>query len=103
MGLLAIIVIVIVIMIILELFKHHFTKGLMKYLIIILILLFILLIASAYIDFGDFLGEGSTFANTGAAIAEGVAEDVEQINIDESETADTISKTIKKFFQKILE
>ena len=103
MGLLIIIIALIVILIVLELFKHQFTKSLMKYLIIIIILIFILLVASAYVDFGDFLGEGTTFSNTGAAIAEGVSDDVEEIDITESETLQTISEKTKEFLKKIIE
>lgn len=103
MGLLLIVIVIIAILILLELFKHHFTKGILKYFIILGILLFILLIASAYIDFGDYVGEGSTFSNTGHAIAEGVTDDIEDIDIQESETLSTIGEKTKEFFQKILE
>ncbi|HIH14902.1 MAG: hypothetical protein QT08_C0014G0007 [archaeon GW2011_AR17] len=103
MGLLAIVLVFIGILIVLELFKHHFTKGLMKYLIVGIVLLFLLLIASAYIDFAALLGEGSTFASTGEVIAEGVRDDVKDIDIDKSETVQTISEKTKEFFQKLLE
>ncbi|MDP3727847.1 MAG: hypothetical protein Q8R18_00165 [bacterium] len=103
MGLLVIILIVIGILIVLELFKHHFTKGLMKYLVVGIVLIFLLLVASAYIDFGELLGEGSTFASTGQVIAEGVSDDLEDVNIEESETLQTLSEKTKEFFQKILE
>lgn len=103
MGLFLIIVVVLAILILAELFKHHFTKGLVKYLIIFVILIFILLVASAYIDFGDYIGEGSTFANTGHAIADGVTDDVEKIDIKESQTLETFKEKTKEFFQKIVE
>lgn len=103
MGLLILILVIIGILILLELFKHHLTKGIMKYLIIFIILIFILLITSAYIDFGDYVGEGSTFANTGHAIADGVTDDLENIDIEESETLNTIGEKTKDFFKKLLE
>lgn len=103
MGLLTVILVIIGILILMELFKHHFTKGIIKYFIVFLILAFLLLIASAYIDFGDYVGEGSTFANTGHAIAEGVTDDLEQVDIEESETVQTLGEKTKEFFQKLLE
>ncbi len=103
MGLLTIIIAVIVILVLIELFKHHFTKGLVKYLAISIIFIFILLIASAYIDFGDYVGEGSTFSNTGHAIADGVADDVEDVDIRDSETLNRMGEKTKEFFSNLLE
>lgn len=103
MGLLIVILVIIGILILLELFKHHITKGIIKYLIIFIILIFVFLISSAYIDFGDFIGEGSTFSNTGHAIAEGISDDFEDVNIKESETLNTLGEKTKEFFKEILE
>ena len=103
MGLLAIVIAVIVILVLMELFKHHFTKGLVKYLAIFIVLVFVLLIASAYVDFGDYVGEGSTFSNTGHAIADGVTDDLEDVDIKESETLNTLGEKTKDFFSDLLE
>lgn len=103
MGLLIVILVVVGILILLELFKHHFTKGIIKYLVISIILIFVLLIASAYIDFGDYVGEGSTFSNTGHAIADGVTDDLDDVDIKDSETIQTIGEKIKEFFSQFLE
>ena len=100
MGVLLVIGIVLGILILLELLKHHFTKGLMKYMIICLILILVLLILSSYIDFGALVGKESTFAKTGAVIAEGVEKDVEDIDFDESKTLAAFSEKTKEFLQK---
>ena len=103
MALLELIVVVIALLIIFELFKHHFTKGILKYFIIFVVVLFILLIASAYIDFGSILGEGSTFSNTGQAIAGGVSNDLEGVDIQGSDTLHTIGEKISDYFKQLLD
>ena len=103
MALLELIIVIIAILILFELFKHHFTKGLLKYLVIFVILIFILLIASAYIDFGSLLGQGSTFSNTGQAISNGVGSDLKDVDIGGSDTLHAIGEKITDFFKQIVE
>jgi len=103
MGLLALVIAVVAILVILELFKHHFTKSLMKYMIFIIVFIFILLIVSAYVDFGSLIGKDSTFSHTGAVIAEGVSDDADTFDFTESETLTTISEKTKEFFRNIID
>ena len=103
MGLLLVIAVVVGILILIEVFKHHFTKSLLKYFIILGILVLTLLIASAYIDFGTLIGQGSTFSQTGHVIVDGVSSDVKDIDITHSETLSTISEKTKDFFQNLLD
>ncbi len=103
MALLELIIVIIAILILFELFKHHFTKGLVKYLVIFLILIFILLIASAYIDFGSLLGQGSTFSNTGQAISNGVGNDLKDVDFGGSDTLHAMGEKITDFFKQLLE
>lgn len=103
MKLLVIIGVIVGMIVLVELFKHHFTKGLMKYMVLFFILLLVLLVASAYIDFGQFIGRGSTFAETGSAIAEGVEKDLEGLDLKESETIDKVSKKAEEFFENLFD
>lgn len=103
MGLLEIILIFVGILVILELFKHHFTKGLLKYGVAALILLFVFLLVSAYFDLGTFFSKDNTFAKTGAVIADDVSEDLEHINIDKSKTVETLGDKIKEMIRNLLD
>lgn len=103
MALLELILVIIAILIIFELFKHHFSKGLVKYFLIFIVVIFILLIASAYIDFGSLLGQGSTFSNTGQAIAGGVSNDLHGVDIQNSDTLHALGEKISDFFKQLLE
>ena len=102
MAILAIILIIVVILIVMELIKHHFTKGIMKYLIVAIVLLFLLLIASAYMDFGALIGKESTFSQTGKVIADGVSDDLKDIDIKGSETLKIIGEKTEELFRNLL-
>ncbi len=103
MGLVAIIIGLIVVLTVLELFKHHFTKSLFKYMIMAIVLIFVLLIASAYVDLGSFFSQDNTFAKTGAVIADDVTEDLEDLDLSESKTLETIEEKTKDFFHKLID
>lgn len=101
MELLVIIAVIVGVIVLVELLKHHFTKGLMKYMVLFFVLLLVLLVASAYIDFGGLIGRGSTFAETGSAVAEGIERDLEGVDLKESETVDRVSKKTEEFFEDL--
>ena len=91
------------VLVILELFKHHFTKGLLKYGIVALALLFVFLLASSYFDLGAFFNKENTFSKTGAVIAEDVDEDIENVDLRGSKTLKTLSEKTKDFIRHILD
>lgn len=103
MGIFTIIIIVVIALLLLEMFKHKITKNLFHYVIIFIIFIVILLIASAYFDLSSFFSDDNTFVKTGATITEGVKDDVDDIDWEESSTLEKIEKNTKDFLGDILE
>ena len=101
MNFLLILVVIISVIFLVELFKHQVTKNMFKYFIVFIVIIVILLITSAYIDFGQYLGKDSTFAQTGAVIVDGVSETTK--DIDTTSTLDKISEKSDELFQKIID
>ncbi len=101
MNILLILVIIIAAILALELFKHQITKNLFKYFVAIVVIIVIALIASAYIDFGEYIGKDSTFSKTGSVIVDGISDNTE--NIDTSNTFNSISDKANELYQKIID
>lgn len=91
------------VLVVLELFKHHFTKGLLKYGVIAVVLLFLFLIVSSYFDLGAFFAKDNTFSKTGAVISEDVSDDIKDIDIAKSKTVQTLGEKTKEFIRNLLD
>ena len=101
MNILILIIIILAAILALELIKHQVTKNMFKYFMAIILLIVILLIISAYIDLGNYIGEESTFAKTGAVIADGISEGTDTVK--ESETLENIYDKTKESINNIID